>query len=322
MTPETIFYAIGMPIIGVFLGLVYKGIDRRVSARMTSRIGPPIRQPFWDVGKLLLKETVVPENAVRWIFNAMPILAFASSMTLLLYIPFGILKAPLEGYGDLVVILYLLTLQALAMAIGGFASGSPFSSVGAQREMVLMMSYEMPFAIVITGFALIYKSFSLSTIASTPVWTIVGPLGGLGVLLLLVAFLWVTPAELAKLPFDIAEAETEIAEGMLAEYSGRNLALFYLSDAVRGFAMIAIEVVLFFPFTLSYLFGLNLSGAALYVAEGLWFLFKVLMLYILAVTLVRTSFARFRIEQASRIFWVYVNIIALLGLVLIWAEVM
>ncbi|KUK27939.1 MAG: Membrane-bound hydrogenase MBH 2, subunit Mbh2M (Hydrogenase subunit), partial [Thermococcus sp. 40_45] len=148
MTPETIFYAVGMPIIGVFLGLVYKGIDRRVSARMTSRIGPPIRQPFWDVGKLLLKETIVPANAVKWIFNAMPILALASSMTLLLYIPFGIIKAPLEGYGDLVVILYLLTLQALAMAIGGFASGSPFSSVGAQREMVLMMSYEMPFAIV------------------------------------------------------------------------------------------------------------------------------------------------------------------------------
>jgi len=208
------------------------------------------------------------------------------------------------------------------MAIGGFASGSPFSSVGAQREMVLMMSYEMPFAIVITGFALIYKSFSLSTIASTPVWTIVGPLGGIGVFLLLIAFLLVTPAELAKLPFDIAEAETEIAEGMLAEYSGRNLALFYLSDAVRGFAMMAIEVVLFIPFTLSYLFGLNLSGATLYIVEGLWFLFKVLLFYVSAVTLVRTSFARFRIEQASRLFWVYVNIIGLLGLLLIWLEVM
>ncbi|WP_456326864.1 respiratory chain complex I subunit 1 family protein [Palaeococcus sp. (in: euryarchaeotes)] len=321
MTPNILAYAFAFPVLGIFLGLVYKGIDRRVSARLTSRIGPPIRQPFWDVGKLLLKETVVPENAVSWLFNAMPLIALASSMTLLLYIPFGVLKAPLEGYGDLIVVLYLLTLQSLAMAIGGFASGSPFSSVGAQREMVLMMSYEMPLATVIVGFALIYRSFSLTTIASTPVWSMVGPIAGLGVIMLFIALLIVTPAELAKLPFDIAEAETEIAEGMLAEYSGRNLALFYLSDAVRGFAMAALEVVLFIPFTLSSIFNLNLTGASLYTVEALWFLFKVLVVYLLAVTLVRTSFARFRIEQASRIFWVYVNIIALVGLALVWMGV-
>lgn len=321
MTPETFIYAFTFPVLGVFLGLLYKGIDRRFSARLTSRIGPPIRQPFWDVGKLLLKETIVPENAVGWIFNAMPLVSFATSMTLLLYIPFGVLKAPLEGYGDLVVILYLLTLQSLAMAIGGFASGSPFSSVGAQREMVLMMSYEMPLAMVIVGFAVVYRSFSLTTIASTPVWSLVGSLAAVGVLLLFVALLAVTPAELAKLPFDIAEAETEICEGMLAEYSGRNLALFYLSDAVRGFAMAALEVVLFFPFTLTEVFNLGLTGTAYYIVEALWFLLKVLVLYLLAITLVRTSFARFRIEQASRIFWVYVNIIALVGLTLVWLGV-
>jgi formate hydrogenlyase subunit 4 len=321
MNPETLAYAVTLPLLGVFLGLVYKGIDRRVSARMTSRIGPPIRQPFWDVGKLLVKETVQPENAVRWIYNAMPVFAFASSLTLLLYIPFGVLKAPLEGYGDLIIILYLLTLQGLSMAIGGFASGSPFSSVGAQREMVLMMSYEMPLATVIIGFAMIYRSFSLGVISSAPVWWSVGPIAALGVALLFVALLVVTPAELAKLPFDIAEAETEIAEGMLAEYSGRNLALFYLSDAVRGFAMAALEVVLFFPFTLSSITGLNLTGWAYYTVEILWFLFKVLVIYLAAVTLVRTSFGRFRIEQASKIFWVYVNIVALTGLLLVWMGV-
>ncbi|WP_048149693.1 respiratory chain complex I subunit 1 family protein [Palaeococcus ferrophilus] len=321
MSYEPIVSGIALPLIGLFLGLVYKGIDRRVSARMTSRIGPPIRQPFWDVGKLLLKETVQPENAVGWIYNAMPLIAFASSLTLLLYIPFGVLNAPLEGYGDLIIILYLLTLQGLSMAVGGFASGSPFSSVGAQREMVLMMSYEMPLAAVIVGFAMIYKSFSLGAIASTPVWTTVGPLAALGVLLLFIALLVVTPAELAKLPFDIAEAETEIAEGMLAEYSGRNLALFYLSDAVRGFAMASLEVVLFFPFTLSSIVNLGLSGAAYYTVEALWFLFKVLVIYLAVVTLVRTSFGRFRIEQASKIFWVYVNIVALVGLILVWMGV-
>ncbi len=321
MRPEIYLYSFAFPILGLFLGLVYKGVDRRISARLTSRIGPPVRQPFWDVAKLLLKETVIPENAVKWLFNAMPLIAFASSMTLLLYIPFGALRAPLNGYGDLIVILYLLTLQSLSMTIGGFASGSPFSSVGAQREMVLMMSYEMPLAIVIIGFAAVYRTFSLTTIAAAPVWNVVGPLAGMGMVLLLIALLLVTPAELAKLPFDIAEAETEIAEGMLAEYSGRNLALFYLSDAVRGFAMAALEVVLFFPFRFTSIFGIHLGGWEYYTVEALWFLFKVLVLYLVSITLVRTSFARFRIEQASKIFWGYANVIALIGLALVWMGV-
>lgn len=317
----TIFYAICMPLLAIFIGLFYKGIDRKISARMTSRIGPPIRQPFWDVGKLLVKESIIPENSVWWVFSAMPIIALASSLTLLLYIPFGVLKAPLEGYGDLIVILYLLTLQALAIAIGGFSAGSPFASIGAQREMILMMSYEMPLAIVVVGFAVIYKSFSLSTIASTPVWTLLNPIGWVGLILMFIALAMVTPAELSKLPFDIAEAETEIAEGLLSEYSGRYLALFYLSDAVRSFAMVALEVILFIPFTFTQVFNVGLTGASLYIVESLWFLFKVLILYLVLVTLVRTSFARFRIEQASRIFWLYTNLIALLGLALVYLGV-
>ena len=77
----------GIAGIGIVLGLLYKGIDRRLAARMQARIGPPIIQPLTDVKKLLMKETVVPKNAVAWLFNLMPVLAFASS--LLLFISFS-----------------------------------------------------------------------------------------------------------------------------------------------------------------------------------------------------------------------------------------
>ncbi len=330
-------FAVLLPIIAIFLGLVYKGLDRKLSARLTSRIGPPIRQPFRDVRKLFLKENIVPENSIPWMFNAMPLVAMATSLTLLLYIPFGPFPAPLEGRGDLIVLLYLLAMQPLAMALGGFASGSPYASVGAQREMVLMMSYEVPLATIIVGFAYLYASvpatvtsvwapFSLGMIAQTPVWGLVGsPVGLIGVLILLGVLLVVTPAELVKIPFDIAEAETEIAEGLLAEYSGRNLAMFYISDAVRSFAMCAIVVVLFFPHTLSSIVPLTAypwnTEPVLLTLETLWFLLKVFIVYFFAVTLVRTSFARIKVDQAAKFFWLHMTLAALFGLLLIYMDV-
>ena len=72
--------------LGVILGLFYKGIDRKLAARMQARIGPPIRQPFRDFFKLMIKENIVPENAVPWIFNGMPIITLVTSITILFYI--------------------------------------------------------------------------------------------------------------------------------------------------------------------------------------------------------------------------------------------
>ncbi|MGD9840831.1 MAG: respiratory chain complex I subunit 1 family protein, partial [Candidatus Bipolaricaulis sp.] len=136
---------------GGILGLVYKGFDRKLAARMQSRIGPPLRQPFRDVGKLLVKESVVPKDAVGWLFRAMPFLAVVASFTVLLYLPWGPFPAILSGHGDAILVLYLLAVPALAMALGGFASGSPLATVGAQREIVMLMSYEFPLAVAVVG---------------------------------------------------------------------------------------------------------------------------------------------------------------------------
>jgi formate hydrogenlyase subunit 4 len=123
------------------------------------------------------------------LYNAAPIIACASALTVLCYLPLGSILpigAPLPmitEYGDLILIMYLLTVPALAMVAGGFASGSPYASVGAQREMVTMIAYEFPLAIAIVAIAWrlavagLVMPFSVNTIAAHPIWTVVGPAG-------------------------------------------------------------------------------------------------------------------------------------------------
>ncbi|MCK9313838.1 MAG: NADH-quinone oxidoreductase subunit H, partial [Methanocorpusculum sp.] len=234
-----------LAIIGIAVGLFLSGIDRRIVARMQARIGPPLRQPFTDVKKLLTKQSIVPANAIPWLFNLMPIAALASSIAVLMYLPFGSLAPILGEAGDMILVLYLLIVPSLALVIGGFASGSPYATVGAQREMVSMIAYELPLAIsvVIIAWRLMAANvadpFSFMTLMETSVWDVAGPLGIIGLLLLLFLFMWITPGELSRVPFDSPEAETELAGGILAEYSGRNLGLFSLAQAVKMVGIIA-----------------------------------------------------------------------------------
>ncbi len=303
------------------LGLMYKGLDRKLAARMQGRIGPPLRQPFLDVGKLMVKENVVPRDAVPWLFHAAPLVAVVAAVTVLLYLPLGPYAPVLSGHGDLVLILYLLAVPAVAMALGGFASGSPFASVGAQREIVMMMSYEFPLAIVVVGVVWrlstlgLSPAFSMATVAANPLWTLVGPLGVLGLALLLLCLLVVTPAELSKIPFDIPEAETEIAGGLMVEYSGVNLALFYLADAVKTVAMGALVVALFFPYGIAGPLGLGGAWGAL--VDQLFFFVKVFAVVFAAVTTVRVAMARLKVDQVARGFWIPVTAAGLAGLALL-----
>ena len=144
---------IGLAFFGIVFGLLYKGIDRKLSAHMQGRIGPPIRQPFRDVVKLFTKENIVPENAISWIFNLAPLLGLVAVISILLYLPIGGFIPLFSASGDLILILYLLIIPSLAMVIGGFSSGSPYATVGAQREMATMIAYEFPLAIIIVTIA-------------------------------------------------------------------------------------------------------------------------------------------------------------------------
>ncbi|MBN3037252.1 MAG: NADH-quinone oxidoreductase subunit H [Candidatus Diapherotrites archaeon] len=304
----------------VVVGLLFKSVDRRLVARMQARVGPPLVQPFRDLRKLMLKQCVVPEDAVAWIFNAAPLVALVASVVIVFYLPVWGFQPLLSGHGDLILVLYLLMVPSIAVLAGGFAAGSLFSSLGAQREMVMLMSYELPLSAVVVAFA--WKAaqalpgvpvFSAMTYVTHPIWSLVGPVGAVGLLMLLLVVLLVVPAELSKVPFDAAEAETELAGGLSVEYSGRNLAMLLLSDAAKSVAVASLVVTLFLPQTLSFLLRVPHDPLVEFAFFGL----KVFAVLFASVTVVRATAARLRIDQASRLYWAPLSAAALTGLALI-----
>ena len=312
--------------LSAIFSLLYRGVDRKLVAHMQGRVGPPVIQPFRDVRKLLMKENIIPDGAISWLFTAAPFVCLITSALLLLYIPLFGQEALLGGFGDAILVIYLLLLPPLAFVLGGFASSSPYATVGAQREMVIMMSYELPLAVIIVSLAwrighAADNPFMFSTIAESPIWSLVGPLGVIGSLILLFALLVVTIGEAGKVPFDIAEAETEIAGGLLVEYSGRNLCLFYLADIIKTFALASLVVALFIPYNLSPLVGIGapvLAG----IVDGLFFLVKVFAVMFISISVVRAAMARFKISQASWVYIIAMTLISFFGLILLSVDLM
>ena len=303
------------------LALLFDGADRIISARMQRRLGPPLLQPFLDLLKLLGKENIVPRRAVPWVFNGAPWVAAASMLLVFLYIPIGSLPPVLGVHGDLILILYLLGLSGVAMAVGGFASGNPIANVGAQREMILMMSYELPLAVVVSTLAWVaYKTgmpgdpFNLETFAGMSVWGMSGKIGFIGIFCLMVALVLVVPGETGKGPMDIPEAKTEILDGLIIEYSGRNLAMFKITFALRAMALSALITALFFPWSPASF--LRLGGVFLFAFDFVWFWVKVFVVQIFVVTLMRTTFGRFKIWQASEFYLVKVAGLSIAGMIL------
>jgi len=303
------------------LALLFDGADRIISARMQRRLGPPLLQPFLDLLKLLGKENIVPRRAVPWVFNGAPWVAAASMLLVFLYIPIGSLPPVLGVHGDLILILYLLGLSGVAMAVGGFASGNPIANVGAQREMILMMSYELPLAVVVSTLAWVaYKTgmpgdpFNLETFVGMSVWGMSGKIGFIGIFCLMVALVLVVPGETGKGPMDIPEAKTEILDGLIIEYSGRNLAMFKITFALRAMALSALITALFFPWSPASF--LRLGGVFLFAFDFVWFWVKVFVVQIFVVTLMRTTFGRFKIWQASEFYLVKVAGLSIAGMLL------
>lgn len=306
-----------------FLGFLFSGIDRKLVARMQSRVGPPIRQPFLDFIKLCGKEDIIPHDATAWLFKFAPVLALASTMTVMLYIPIGF--TPIFAYfGDLILIIYLLTLASLAVYIGASSSSSLFAALGAQRKLVMLISCKVPLAILIFGLAwrinpLVDVPFSLIAFSQVNLWTMAGPLTFIGVAMLFFTFLCSIPGELGAGPFEITKAKTEIAGGTLVEYSGRSLATFKLAEAINMIAISSLAVALFFPMSLSEIVGIDgvVSGILL---DSLFHILKIFLIFFVSISVVRTVMARLKITQAVRFYWFGVTPFALIGLMFIMIE--
>ena len=297
----------------IVIGFLLAGIDRKLVARMQNRKGPSLLQPVYDVLKCCGKETIVPRHARRGLFLGAPVVGFAALVTTALFIPVMSYSAFSTG-ADLVVILYLLTLTSVTMMVGAAASGSPFAGVGLSREMVAMISYELPFVLVLLAVgkvagsdSLLGCTFSLEAIMN---WQAAnGPmLFKWSMIPAAIAMLMVIPCEIGMHPFDVAEAETEICEGMLAEYSGPPLAVFKLSHCIKMYVMTALFCALF-------LGGLS---TGIVILDIIIVLVLCTVVTFVTMTVPHAVCARFKVEQVFKFYWTVVAGLAAVSAILVW----
>ncbi len=265
----------------------FQGVLRKITARIQSRQGPPLAQPYFDLLKLLGKEDI--ESGESPLMQRFAVyLALAAVLTVACLVPMGF-AAPMNSAGDAILLIYLLTLCGICTLLAGLAAGSTYSLLGISREMMSMIALEPLFAIAIVVSALHSQSFRLDSVLNGSVYAIGGfPWSGV---LMLGVMLLSFQAFVQRVPFDISEAETELMEGPLVEYSGPKLALFKYAHMAKLVIYSALFVALFLPW-----------GSGLAFPLG-WLLFwaKVFVL-VLLVTLVAATHARYRIDQAIRYF--------------------
>ena len=272
-----------------FFSLAAEFYDRKLGARLQNRVGPPWFQPLADFIKLLGKEDIIPEEADTRVFKLMPVLALTSVVCAFLYIPLWGKSALYSFNGDVVVVLYLLTLPILTYFLGGWYSCSIFSMLGAVRSLTQLFAYEVPLFMTILAAALLADTWSLSGMAgfysAHPLYWMFNILGFAVALITLLG-------KLEKVPFDIPEAETEIVAGTFTEYSGRLLALFRLSINIEMIVGTSLLAAVFMPW------WLNVGPVLGFII----YLVKVVVLISL-ISLLRSLFARLRLDQMINLCW-------------------
>ncbi len=294
-------YAVGVLGTAV-VGLLSKWIDRKVSAKVQWRVGPPWFQPLADIIKLLGKETIVPDAARRTGFLLAPIVGFAA-VSLAGAILWAVnINPQLAFVGDVIVVLYLLTIPALATIIGAAASGNPHAAVGAAREMKSVLAYELPFVLaIITAIIAKENSFRLGDLVT------INAQGAVAVTCSVIAFIisiFCIQAKLGLPPFDMAEAETEIMGGVYVEYSGAALAVIQLTRAMMLATLPVFLVTIFW------------GGFSFRSWNILASILKYVVILVLLV-LIKNTNPRVRIDHALKFFWFILTPIAVITVVVI-----
>jgi len=282
----------------VVVGLFSGWVDRKVTARLQWRVGPPWYQNFTDIIKLFFKETIIPANA-QATFLLSPYIGLLSAALAAMLIGNSMIGPAQSFSADLILVLYLLIIPAASLVIGASSSRNPLASVGASREMKMVIAYELPFILsvvaVITrcggtlrlGSILDYQAVSGSNAAS------------FSGCLAFIAALFCAQAKLGYVPFDASEAEQEIMAGVLIEYSGWALAVFKLMKAAMLYTMPVFLILLFL--------GKNTTP--------IFMVFKFAAILTVFI-LIKNTNPRLRIDQAMRFFWGPVTLAAASSVVL------
>jgi NADH-quinone oxidoreductase subunit H len=266
------------------IGLLLTWLDRKITARLQWRQGPPWYQGFADILKLLIKETIVPKRR-KFIFILAPVTSVISLVFVSLLLYYANFFPEKSFLGDTILLIYLLAIPPLASILGAASSKNPLSAVGASREMTLYFAYELPFIMItlllITkthGQVRLSELIAFQKTNGVFLYSLSGVLG-------FIVYLFAFQAKLGYVPFDIAEAEQELMAGVYTEYSGFGLAMFKISKAMMLFLLPCVIITLLWG-------GFNSFS-------GLW---KFSIIFIL-ILLIKNTNPRLRIDQAVRFFW-------------------
>jgi NADH-quinone oxidoreductase subunit H len=271
--------------------------DRKVVARLQNRQGPPWYQPLADMIKLLSKEDIITKDADHAMVNAVPLFGLAAVAASFLYVPFWTSDWAFSFQGDLVVVLYLLTIPAFVLVLLGWYSPNPFGSLGTGRVVTQLFGYEVPFALALLTPAIAAQSWRITDLMNYQTshnWFI---------LITPVAFVVAVASLVGKLervPFDIPHAKTEIVEGPMTEYTGRKYALLKLmftTETVVG-AVLLSALFLGGPHLPWVTKAVEGSAAAPIVGFLVVVLKSLFIVFLLSV--IKAVFTRLRIDQMVR----------------------
>lgn len=264
-----IAYVILAPLVGGFL----EGVDRKISARMQRRVGPPVLQPFYDVRKLLNKQTISVMTAQTFL--------------LLTYMVLMILTGTMFYYGtDILMCFFVMSTAAIFLYFAAVVTSSPYSSIGAQRELIQMMAYEPAVLLSCVGFYLAAGTFQVSEIAGGEHLSYFLQLPGF-----FVAFVFILTIKMRKSPFDIStshHAHQELIKGLTTEMGSKNLAIFQITEWYENVFLMGV-------------IGLYFINANVYSIIAA--VVAILLVYFLEILIDNTS-ARMKWDDMLKLSWV------------------
>lgn len=278
----SIWTALLFIILAPFIGGLVTGIDRKVTARMQGRFGPPVLQPFYDVGKLFEKENLVVTTT--------------QNFYVLAYLVFIIVSGALFfSGGDMLLVIFAFTLAHIFFVLGGYASNSPYSFIGAERELIQIIAYEPMIILTAVGMYMVAGSFYVSDIAASTHPLIVYLPG------VFVGFLTVLTIKLRKSPFDLStshHAHQELVKGITTEFTGSNLAKIEIAHWYENVFLLGV-IFLFFAFSIP------LALAAIVIA------------YLLEI-LIDNTFSRVKWQFTLRSAWIIAGMLGLVNLAVLY----
>ena len=296
-------------VVPLFLAVAYMTYaERKVISSMQLRRGPNrvgwhgLLQPFADALKLLMKEVVLPQNANRFLFVLAPMLSIMPALAAWAVLPLadGLVIADVNA--GLLYVLAMTSMGVYGIILAGWASNSKYALLGALRAGAQVVSYEIAMGFALVGVLMAAGSLNMGDIIRAqegPIWNWFW----LPLLPLFIVY-WISGvAETNRLPFDVAEGESEIVAGFHVEYSGMAFAIFFLAEYANMILISGLAAIMFLGGWYSPFEGLPLLGPLFSWVPGLvWFLLKICLFLFLYIWF-RATFPRYRYDQIMRLGW-------------------